>query len=154
MAAQILHVPWRLRRCAQVEESLAARTGDTDPMDVSASADPGILQTQTAVDRARAQSNVALRRSMAELRRLQTERYLRAELPNAEGLVSHKEVARTRLLTRRVNGLHRFETILRQAAAQFGAKSNRANTNRTRSIVPHGAESPTQPSFYKPETSN
>ncbi|MGD1072526.1 MAG: hypothetical protein ABSB15_20570 [Bryobacteraceae bacterium] len=33
MAAHILHAMWRLRRCAQVEESLAARTGDTDPID-------------------------------------------------------------------------------------------------------------------------
>ncbi|MGD1071665.1 MAG: hypothetical protein ABSB15_16125 [Bryobacteraceae bacterium] len=29
-AAQILHAMWRRRRCAQAEESLAARTGDLD----------------------------------------------------------------------------------------------------------------------------
>ena len=87
--------------------------------DVSNNADPETLQTQTAVDRARAQSNVVIRHATAELRRLQTDRYLLAEMPasaggaarEAEGLVSHKEVARTRLLTRRVSGLHRFETI-------------------------------------------
>ena len=45
------------------------------------------------MDRARAQSNVTLRRSMAELRRLQTERFLRAQLPAADGLVSQKEAA-------------------------------------------------------------
>ena len=131
MAAQILHAVWRLRRCAHVEESLALRAGDADPMDVSNNADPETLQTQTAVDRARAQSNVVLRRCTAELRRLQTERYLRAELPQAEGLVSHKEVARTRLLTRRVNGLHRFETILHQADKQVSVMMNARNTNRS-----------------------
>ncbi len=146
MAAQILHAMWRLRRCAQVEETLAARTGDTDPMD-----NPDTLPTQTAVDRARAQSNVALRRSMAELRRLQTERYLQAELPQAEGLVSQKEVARAKLLTRRAEGLHTFESILHQADAQMDAQVaamvNQANTNRTRSMSPEWAESPTECTF-------
>jgi hypothetical protein len=149
MAAQILHAMWRLRRCAQVEESLAARTGDTDPMD-----NPETLPTQTAVDRARAQSNVALRRSMAELRRLQTERYLRAELPAAEGLVSQKEVARAQLLTRRADGLHTFESILHQADAQMDAQVaamvNQANTNRTRSSAPEGAGLHTDPSSFEP----
>jgi hypothetical protein len=139
MAAQILHAMWRLRRCAQVEETLAARTGDTDPMD-----NPDTLPTQTAVDRARAQSNVALRRSMAELRRLQTERFLQAELPAAEGLVSHKEVARAKLLTRRAEGLHTFESILHQADEQVAAMVNHASTNRTRSMSPERAESPTE----------
>jgi hypothetical protein len=134
-AAQILHAMWRLRRCALVEETLAERTGGIDPMD-----NPETLPTQTAIDRARAQSNVALRRSMAELRRLQTERYLRAELANAEGLVSHKEVARAKLLSRRVDGLHRFETILRQADEQVAAivshgNANRGNTNLTQSAA-------------------
>jgi len=53
MAAQILHAMWRLRRCAQVEETLAARTGDIDPMDVSMNADPetfppNVLSTEPA----------------------------------------------------------------------------------------------------------
>jgi hypothetical protein len=80
---------------------------------------------------------------MAELRRLQTERFLRAELPAAEGLVSHKEVARAKLLTRRAEGLHTFESILHQADAQVDAQVaamvNRANTNRTRFSAPEGA---------------
>jgi Arc/MetJ-type ribon-helix-helix transcriptional regulator len=64
---------------------------------------------------------------MAELRRLQTERYLRAG-PNTtpEGLVSPKEVARTKLLTRRIEGLDRFEAILHQADAQVAAMVNQA----------------------------
>ena len=33
----------------------------------------------------------------------------------AEGLVSHKDVARTQLRARRIQGLARFETLLRQA---------------------------------------
>jgi hypothetical protein len=142
MAAQILHAMWRLRRCAQVEESLAARTGDIDPMD-----NPETLPTQTAIDRARAQSNVALRRSMAELRRLQTERFLRTELPQAEGLVSNSpeglisqnEVARAQPLTRRADGLHRFETILHQADEQVAAMFHAQNTNQTQSGLPRGA---------------
>jgi hypothetical protein len=39
--------------------------------------------------------------------------------------------ARTRLLTRRVSGLHRFETILRQADEQVSVMMNRRNTNRS-----------------------
>lgn len=70
------------------------------------------------------------------MRRLQTERWLRTELANAEGLVSHKEVARTKLLARRSQGLERFETILHQAAAQVAATLKARNTNRSQSAGP------------------
>lgn len=131
MAAQILHAMWRLRRCAQVEESLAARAGDLDPMD-----NPETLPTQTAVDRARAQSNVTLRRSMAELRRLQTERFLRAQLPAADGLVSQKEAARAQLPAHRRAGLHRFAAMLHRADEQVSAMFNAQNTNQSQSPRP------------------
>jgi hypothetical protein len=70
---------------------------------------------------------------MAELRRLQTERFLRSDLDQAEGLVSQKEVARAQLLARRVNGLHTFETILHQADEQVAAMVNARNTNQSQS---------------------
>jgi hypothetical protein len=143
MAAQILHAVWRLRRGAQVEESLAARMGNIDPMD-----SPETLPTQKAVDRARAQSNVVLRRSAAELRRLQTERFLRTETEapahQPEGLVSQKEVIRTKLVARRIDGLDTFETILRQADQQVAAMVDASytptarNTNQSQSTAGTG----------------
>jgi hypothetical protein len=41
-------------------------------------------------------------------------------------------VAHTGLLTRRVNGLHRFETIIHKADEQVSVTMNARNTNRSR----------------------
>jgi hypothetical protein len=74
-ATQIMTARWRLRRCGLVEFDLAA---NLDPM----AAGPEELQaekTQKSVDRARAQAFSLLRRSLAELRKLQSERTLETE---------------------------------------------------------------------------
>jgi len=72
-ATQIMAATWRLRRCGLVEFDLAESA--LDPM----AAGPDDLQaekTQKSVDRARAQAFSLLRRSLAELRKLQSERTL------------------------------------------------------------------------------
>jgi hypothetical protein len=67
-ATEIMGATWLLRRCGILEFDLARST------------DPGPdAQTaiQQSIDRARAQSHNILRRSLAELRKLQTERHTR-----------------------------------------------------------------------------
>ena len=71
---EIVNATWRLRRCALVEGRMADRSL-FDPME-----DEGSEKVQRSVDRARAQSHNIIRRSMAELRKLQTERATRREL--------------------------------------------------------------------------
>jgi hypothetical protein len=58
---------WRLRRCRLVEETFSSIEDlDLDPM-----IDERTEKQQKSVDRARAQSHLILRRSLAELRKLQ-----------------------------------------------------------------------------------
>ena len=75
LTSEIISASWRLRRCNMVEAHLATQTG-LDPMAL----DNEYARIQKSVDRARAQSHTTIRRSMAELRKLQTERTLREEL--------------------------------------------------------------------------
>lgn len=72
-AAEIVGATWRLRRCRMVEDSLS-EGATLDPM-----VDDTLDKRQKSVDRARAQSHNILRRSLAELRKLQTERTLREQ---------------------------------------------------------------------------
>jgi hypothetical protein len=70
-ATEIMGATWRLRRCGVLEFDLAR---STDPLSTS----------QQSIDRARAQSYNILRRSLAELRKLQTERHARIlQMPDA-----------------------------------------------------------------------
>jgi len=94
-ATQIMAANWRLRRCGLVEFDLAEST--LDPM----AAGPDDLQaekTQKSVDRARAQAFSLLRRSLAELRKLQSERTIEgsfckpAETPAETAPPSDREV--------------------------------------------------------------
>lgn len=62
LTAEIRSALWRLRRCGEIESDAAP--------------DPA---AQQSIDRARAQSNRLLHRSLAELRTLQTQRQLRLE---------------------------------------------------------------------------
>jgi hypothetical protein len=66
-ATEVIRAAWRLRRCVEVEATLAEKTTG-DPM-----LDEDLLRTQTAVDRARTQAHGIMRRSLADLRRLQAE---------------------------------------------------------------------------------
>jgi hypothetical protein len=83
-ATEIIGAASRLHRCRLLEQHFTTLT-DLDPM-----IDPKTEHHQKSVDRARSQSHLILRRSLAELRTLQTERQIRIQLfPNGvpgEGL--------------------------------------------------------------------
>jgi hypothetical protein len=66
-AAEIVGATWRLRRCRLVEQSFSLNA--LDPM-----VDEDLEKQQKSVDRARAQSHNILRRSIAEVRKMQTDR--------------------------------------------------------------------------------
>jgi hypothetical protein len=71
---EIVSATWRLRRCRITDEALG-------PM-----LNPATEKQQKSVDRARAQAHNALRRSIAELRALQTERTIRLHLDVQESI--------------------------------------------------------------------
>src|SRR5690242_18418755 len=70
----IVGATWRLHRCSMIEARML-EAGTLDPME-----DESRNRLQLSVDRARNQAHNILRRSMAELRRLQTERAIRFEI--------------------------------------------------------------------------
>jgi SEC-C motif len=76
LLTEIVRAAWRIRRCNSVEASLIHRLSDPalDPME-----DPATIKTQSAVDRARSLAEHSFERSIAELRRIQTERQFRNE---------------------------------------------------------------------------
>jgi hypothetical protein len=82
-ATEIMSANWRLRRCRVIECSLALQPEPDE-------------KTQRSVDRARAQSHVIVRRSLNELRKLQTERAIRAhtKLPGISGLADNRQSLR------------------------------------------------------------
>src|SRR5258707_961941 len=82
-ATEIMGATWRLRRCRLVEADFSCRT-TLDPMLIDPNGDNVISREQKSVDRARAQSHNILRRSLAELRKLQTGRTTLAQPPNAQ----------------------------------------------------------------------
>ena len=76
----IVAASWRLRRCDQAEAALAA-SSDTDPL-LDSSLEPKLR----TIDRARAQAFKMLHKSLAELRRIQTQhQYRDAAMPAGEG---------------------------------------------------------------------
>ena len=90
-ASEIVTATWRLRRCGLVEGNIACQTY-TDPME-----DEAFEKKQRSVDRARAAAHNIIRRSLAELRKLQTERATRRELEityEESVLVDTQKVAR------------------------------------------------------------
>jgi hypothetical protein len=66
-AIEIVGATWRLRRCRLIEEAF----GRIENLDVDPMIDERTEKQQKSVDRARAQSHLILRRSLAELRKLQ-----------------------------------------------------------------------------------
>jgi hypothetical protein len=120
-AAAIVGAVWRLRRCSLLEARMS-ETCELDPM-LDPMEDDSAARPQLSVDRARAQSHNILRRSIAELRRLQTQRNIRLELFSAAespdpDLTSYSDVAtflnnheRGKLLARKLDGLDTFAAI-------------------------------------------
>ena len=74
----IVSAKWRIRRAGMIEASLVRRTAlDEDGVPFL---DEEGEKRQRSADRARAQAQTAIHRAMAELRKLQTNRQLKAEL--------------------------------------------------------------------------
>jgi len=71
-ATEIMGATWRLRRCRLVEEAF----GMVDDLDFDPMMDERTEKSQKSVDRARGQSHLILRRSIAELAKLQKARFL------------------------------------------------------------------------------
>ncbi|HZL55624.1 MAG TPA: SEC-C metal-binding domain-containing protein, partial [Bryobacteraceae bacterium] len=82
-AAEIMGAAWRLRRCGLIESAFDMIEDETL-----------LEKQQRSVDRARSQSHNILRKSITELRKLQTERKIRIELDieDACGLADNKIV--------------------------------------------------------------
>jgi len=68
---EVIGATWRLRRCRLVEEAFGA----IDDLDFDPMMDERTEKQQRSVDRARAQSHLILRRSIAELTKLQKIRF-------------------------------------------------------------------------------
>jgi hypothetical protein len=91
-ATEIMGANWRLRRCGILEFDLA-RSADRAPDAQDA--------IQKSIDRARAQSHNILRRSLAELRKLQTERHTRilqmpdSQVPTDLGITDTRQAVNT-----------------------------------------------------------
>ncbi len=75
-ATEIMGATWRLRRCRLVEEAF----GLIDDLDFDPMMDERTEKQQKSVDRARAQSHLILRCSLAELRKLQSGRTIHEQL--------------------------------------------------------------------------
>jgi hypothetical protein len=69
-AKEIMGATWRLRRCRLIEEAF----GTIDDLDFDPMMDERTEKQQKTVDRARAQAHLILRRSLAELKKLQAGR--------------------------------------------------------------------------------
>ncbi len=92
-AKEILGATWRLRRCRLVEEAFSS----IDDLNFDPMMDERTEKQQRSVDRARAQSHYILRRSIAELTKLQTERQLRNQIfPQAPAAETSEPIRYTR----------------------------------------------------------
>jgi hypothetical protein len=126
-ADAIVSAAWRLRRCSAVEAGMAGRFS-LDPMEMEE--DETASRIQRSVDRARAQAHNILHRSLANLRRLQTERTIRDEIFHGSAPAPDRDLAnydltnyrnvtraltefdRSRLLAKKLDGLDSMAAIL------------------------------------------
>jgi hypothetical protein len=90
-ALEIMGATWRLRRCRLVEDAFSS----IDNLNFDAMTDERTEKQQKILDRARAQSHLVIRRSIAELRKLQTSRTIRQKRKDDEipALTDMKQVA-------------------------------------------------------------
>jgi hypothetical protein len=90
-ALEIVGATWRLRRCRLVEDAFSS----IDNLNFDAMTDDRTEKQQKTIDRARAQSHLIIRRSIAELRKLQTNRTIRQNLRDDDipSLTDMKQVA-------------------------------------------------------------
>ena len=148
-AAAILTATWRLRRCGLVEASLAETsclTDALDPMQADPADSDGAFRIQLSVDRARGKAHTQLRQSLAELRRLQTEKAIRHEifcqssaaavLPDPD-LTSYKQV---------VSASHQFDRAKLQARRLDRSNIRAAVDSAINGLAPF-CKSPSQAPF-------
>lgn len=115
LAIELTRAAWRLRRCALAESGL-----DTvlDPM-----LDPATAPLQSAIDRAHSRAHNKLLRSLAELRRLQTERHFResalGDRDDVAGLASCQDLSKAfaceasrKMRQRRLDELSTLEDVI------------------------------------------
>ena len=90
-ADEIMGAHWRLRRCRILEAALAAQTIEDESFDEAA-----LEKRQKSIHRARAHAHRLLRQSLAELRKIQTERHIRieCEIPDGFGIAEISRVLR------------------------------------------------------------
>jgi SEC-C motif len=119
---EIMTATWRLRRCRILEQDITAELPPAD---------------QTSIDRARARSHNILRRSMAELRKLQTERTIRLQLNDLEipGLADSKQVLvilalhnKQHLDSRKSADLDTLEGLMAQADKELGMQTSQGSS--------------------------
>jgi len=91
LADEIIGACWRLRRCRLIEAAIALRADDEFNLSDEDE------KRQKSVDRARAQSENRFRRSISELRKIQTERHIRTELEHEPnwGVADYCQVMRS-----------------------------------------------------------
>jgi hypothetical protein len=142
---EIMSATWRLRRCRILEQDLTAELRPNE---------------QTSIDRARAQSHNILRRSMAELRKLQTERTIRLQLQDLEipGLADSKQVLVTlalhdkqRLDSRQSAGLDTLEGLMAQADKELCMQTSQGSSFCEEPEAAPAAAAETASSFCKPD---
>lgn len=126
-ASAIVGAAWRLRRCSLVEAGMAENS--SPDLEAAPTLDP--MQDETAsriqqsVNRARSHAHNILHRSLAGLRRLQTERTIRDEIFHNSGsapdrdLTNYREVTsaltefdRSRLVAKKLDGLDSMAAVL------------------------------------------
>jgi len=93
--SEIMGATWRLRRCRLLESAFDMIEDETL-----------LEKQQKSVDRARAQSHSILRKSMTELRKLQTERQIRLQLEIDEpsGLADTRQILNAMKLNEAISG--------------------------------------------------
>ena len=116
LAIEIASAAWRLRRCGLIESGFNTLV---DPM-----LDPATAPLQTVIDRARSSAHSRFLRSIAELRRLQTERHFRDGILEGDadptlGLTSCQSLAksfaldaRRKMQQRRLDQLATIEDVI------------------------------------------
>jgi hypothetical protein len=134
LAVEIVRVAWRLHRCAAAE----AQDG-TSPA------------TQAAVDRARASAHSSLRRVLHDLRQLQSDRWLRAQVLYADTDRSQLGIANTHRVMQGLADNERLKLLFFQAPIgidplnQQAPPPEPAETIRTQSADPVDAPDAASP---------
>jgi hypothetical protein len=144
---EIVSATWRLRRCRMADETLGG-ISVADPLWSDPMLNPATEKQQKSVDRARAQSQNALRRSIAELRKLQTERTAREELELGEDLgVTDSRQACNIMIARDRQWMTGRKAAARQSGAGGSACPGRDREAERSSATP--ASAPPQPDVTK-----